>query len=471
MLPQNCSNIHYPISLNLSSKKKHNENGEKSFYFTRSFSDICCFDYLINIEGYYSDNLVHNYFYYQFTRIIYDFDKKNNFDFANYDKDSLIKFIIILNKACCFYYIQDKIKYSKYLSNLSVSILQNYLKKHLINKSTQKTNITINELKNNDIIYNIYNNAGCNYFKTFSYEKSLTFFEYCNKNIDENDINNKLIYYNNALILSVKRNNKNKNNYNNNNNNNNIDTIVRTLNKYISAKRKYFDNIYNNNNNGVNENGNNTLIINLKNNNNNYNSFKLLSFIMFNTCYAIEKYLDQKIYAKKMYENFYEYVCKYLGKNSFEAHKFLFRMDYDKKNMNNKNELMFYSINNENKANGDEIKLRSRTPINIRKSNQKSNAYDNDINLRLKSIFEKIANFEEILKNKEIIDNIALTEKKQNYELSQDKHNIVPNKINFNYDNNKNENISNNKNKKENKIKICFHLEKIKNQMKIDWLN
>ena len=453
MLPQNCSNIHYPISLNLSSKKKQNENGEKSFSFSRSFSDICCFDYLINIEGYYSDNLVHNYFYYQFTRIIYDFDKKNIFDFANYDKDSLIKFIIILNKACCFYYIQDKIKYSKYLSNLSVSILQNYLKKHLINKSAQKTNITINELKNNDIIYNIYNNAGCNYFKTFSYEKCLTFFEYCNKNIDENDINNKLIYYNNALILLVKRNNKNKNNYNNNNNNNNLDTIVRTLNKYISAKKKYFDNIYNNNN-GENENGNNTLIINLKNHQNNYNSFKLLSFIMFNTCYAIEKYLNQKIYAKKLYENFYEYTCKYLGKNSFEAHKFLFRMDNDKKNMNNKNELMFYSINNENKVNGDEIKLRSRTPINIRKSNQKSNAYDNDINLRLKSIFEKIANFEEILKNKEIIDNIALTEKKQNYESSQDKQNIIPNKINFNYENNKNENNSyNNDNKKENNNK------------------
>lgn len=85
MLPQNCSRIHYPLSLTLSSKKKQNEWGDNNFSFSRNYIDICCFDYLINIEEYYSDNLLQNSFYYQFTKIIYDFDIKNIFDFAKYN--------------------------------------------------------------------------------------------------------------------------------------------------------------------------------------------------------------------------------------------------------------------------------------------------------------------------------------------------------------------------------------------------
>ena len=444
MLPQNCSRIHYPLSLTLSSRKKQNEWGDNNFSFSRNYIDICCFDYLINIEEYYSDNLLQNSFYYQFTKIIYDFDKKNIFDFAKYNKDSLVQFIKILNKACCFYYTQEKIKYSKYLSNLSVRILQNYLKNHIINnninniKSNKKINNSINDLKNNNIISNIYNNACCNYFKTFSYGKSSKFLEYSNKNVEENDINNKLIYYNNALILSAK---------NKTNDNNNIDSIIKTLSKLISTKKKYFDNIYNNN--GY---GNDVLKNGVQKNEENYNSFKLLCFIMYNHCYAIDKLLNQKNQAKKMYQSSFDYISKYLGKNCLEAEKFLFQINYDNNNnilnFGNKSQSIYYSNFNENRIDDDEVKRRNLTHVNIRKSKKLINNYDMDIDLRLRSILEKIEDFEEILTNKELIDNIILKEKQFNNDISKDEQIYMSNKNkNNNYESYNNKN---NENKNEN---------------------
>ena len=446
MLPQNCSRIHYPLSLTLSSKKKQNEWGDNNFSFSRNYIDICCFDYLINIEEYYSDNLLQNSFYYQFTKIIYDFDKKNIFDFAKYNKDSLVQFIKILNKACCFYYTQEKIKYSKYLSNLSVRILQNYLKNHIINnninntKSNKKINYSINELKNNNIISNIYNNASCNYFKTFSYDKSSKFLEYSNKNVEENDINNKLIYYNNALILSSK---------NKTNDNNNIDNIIKTLSKLISTKKKYFDNIYNNN--GY---GNDLLKNGVQKNEENYNSFKLLCFIMYNHCYAIDKLLNQKNQAKKLYQSSFDYISKYLGKNSLEAEKFLYQINYDKGNnilnFDNKSQSIYYSNYNENRAVDDEVKRRNLTPVNIRKSKKLINNYDIDIDLRLRSILEKIEDFEEILTNKELIDNIILKEKQLNNDISKDEQIYMSNHNKNSNNNNESYNNKNNENKNDN---------------------
>ena len=445
-VPQNCSRIHYPLSLTLSSKKKQNEWGDNNFSFSRNYIDICCFDYLINIEEYYSDNLLQNSFYYQFTKIIYDFDKKNIFDFAKYNKDSLVQFIKILNKACCFYYTQEKIKYSKYLSNLSVRILQNYLKNHIINnninntKSNKKINYSINELKNNNIISNIYNNASCNYFKTFSYDKSSKFLEYSNKNVEENDINNKLIYYNNALILSSK---------NKTNDNNNIDNIIKTLSKLISTKKKYFDNIYNNN--GY---GNDLLKNGVQKNEENYNSFKLLCFIMYNHCYAIDKLLNQKNQAKKLYQSSFDYISKYLGKNSLEAEKFLYQINYDKGNnilnFDNKSQSIYYSNYNENRAVDDEVKRRNLTPVNIRKSKKLINNYDIDIDLRLRSILEKIEDFEEILTNKELIDNIILKEKQLNNDISKDEQIYMSNHNKNSNNNNESYNNKNNENKNDN---------------------
>ena len=408
MLPQNCSRIHFPLyNNNLFMNKKQNEWGENNYsYNTKNDIDICCFDYLINIEEYYSDNLIQNYFYYQFTKIVYDFDKNNIFDFSNYNIESLIKFIIILSKICCFYYIQDKIKYSKYICNLSVKIIQNHFNKSIINInnsnnkiSTKNNNIITNDLKINNIISNIYNNACCNYFKTLSFNKASKFLEYSNKNIEENDIYNKLIYYNNALIISTK----NKRNYNN------IDNYIKLLNKLILTKKKQFDNIYFNNiNNGININENGQIKNELKKDVDNYSKFKLLSFIMYNYGFALEYILNQKTQAKKYYQSSYEYISKYLGHNSLEAQKFLFRIKFDKNNKNQNSNFCF--LNNNIKGNNilnDEAKKRKNIPG---KKIENLNNYDNNIELRLENIVKKIEHFEEILQNKEILNKIIMNE-------------------------------------------------------------
>ena len=443
MLLQNCSRIHYPLDNNLFLNKKKYEWSENMYsYNQKKCFYICCFDYLINIEEYYSDNLMQNNFFYQFIKIVYDFDKRNIFDFSNYNKDSLIKFILILNKTGCFYYIQNKIKFSKYISNISVRILQNHFKKNLItinntNKTTKKNNnISSNELKINNIISTIYNNACCNYFKTLSLNKSSKFLEYSNKNNEEDDIYNKLIYYNNALIITTK----------NKMNNNNIDNYIKLLNKLLLTKKKQFDNIYLNNNNSSNYNGSNIIKSNLEKNEENYKKFKLLSFIMYNYGFALENLLNQKKQAKIYYQSSYEYISKYLGKNSFEAQKFLFRIKSDKKNKKeNNNFYSFYNCITENNIIIDEEKKRKNiTPINLRgKNNENLNNYDEDIDLRLKNIMKKIEKFEAILENKEVLNNIILNEKNINQNLEQDNQST---KINndYNYENKKdiNKNIS-----------------------------
>ena len=447
MLPQNCSMIHYPISIKSFKRKNYNECTQKGiFYNSKNTFNICCFDYLIYLEEFYSDNLLINEFYSQFLKISYDFDKKGIFDFQNYSKEAILKFIIILNKVCCFYYIQDKIKYSKFLSNFSIRIIQNHLKKNKNNnniKSNKKNSLYLFELKNNNIISTIYNNACCNYLKSFSYNKSLKFLEYSNKNVDENDINSKLIYYNNILIISTK----NTINYNN------IEYYIRILNKLILNKKKTFDIIYFNNNN-YNNGGNNNGIIknNLKKNEENYNNFKLLSFIMYNYCHALEKLLNQKTQAKKSYQNSYEFISKYLGKNSFEAQKFLFRLKSNK----SKNQIQsrdnnygpyYYNVTDENEMIDIENRRRNLTPTILRgkiannyNNNNRNNDYDKDIELRLESIIKKIENFEEILCKKDMLNNIILKEKELNKSFAQ---NIDSNKYMIN---NSEDNITNSNN-------------------------
>jgi len=447
MLPQNCSMIHYPISIKSFKRKNYNECTQKGiFYNSKNTFNICCFDYLIYLEEFYSDNLLINEFYSQFLKISYDFDKKGIFDFQNYSKEAILKFIIILNKVCCFYYIQDKIKYSKFLSNFSIRIIQNHLKKNKNNnniKSNKKNSLYLFELKNNNIISTIYNNACCNYLKSFSYNKSLKFLEYSNKNLDENDINSKLIYYNNILIISTK----NTINYNN------IEYYIRILNKLILNKKKTFDIIYFNNNN-YNNGGNNNGIIknNLKKNEENYNNFKLLSFIMYNYCHALEKLLNQKTQAKKSYQNSYEFISKYLGKNSFEAQKFLFRLKSNK----SKNQIQsrdnnygpyYYNVTDENEMIDIENRRRNLTPTILRgkiannyNNNNRNNDYDKDIELRLESIIKKIENFEEILCKKDMLNNIILKEKELNKSFAQ---NIDSNKYMIN---NSEDNITNSNN-------------------------
>ena len=440
MLPQNCSRIHYPISIKTFKRKIYTEWDQKEIsYNSKNDFGICCFDYLIYLEEFYSDSLLMNNFYYQFLKISYDFDKEGIFDFQNYNKETILQFIVILNKVCCFYYIQDKIKYSKFLSNFSIRIIQNHIKKYkniINNKSNKKNNFFLYELKNNNIISTIYNNAFCNYLKSFSYNKSLKFLEYSNKNIDENDINSKLIYYNNLLIISTK----NSINYNN------IEYNIKILNKLILNKKKFFDNIYFNNNN-YNNGGNNNGIIknNLKKNEESYNSFKLLSFIMYNYCYALENLLNQKIQAKKSYQNSYEYINKYLGKNSFEAQKFLFRLKSNKsknqiQNRDNNYGPYYYNETEENEMINIENRRRNLTPTILRGkntnnniNNNRNNEYDKDIELRLESIIKKIENFEEILSKKDMINNIILKEKQINKGFTQ---NIDSNKFMINSEDN-----------------------------------
>jgi len=440
MLPQNCSRIHYPISIKTFKRKIYTEWDQKEIsYNSKNDFGICCFDYLIYLEEFYSDSLLMNNFYYQFLKISYDFDKEGIFDFQNYNKETILQFIVILNKVCCFYYIQDKIKYSKFLSNFTIRIIQNHIKKYkniINNKSNKKNNFFLYELKNNNIISTIYNNAFCNYLKSFSYNKSLKFLEYSNKNIDENDINSKLIYYNNLLIISTK----NSINYNN------IEYYIKILNKLILNKKKFFDNIYFNNNN-YNNGGNNNGIIknNLKKNEESYNSFKLLSFIMYNYCYALENLLNQKIQAKKSYQNSYEYINKYLGKNSFEAQKFLFRLKSNKsknqiQNRDNNYGPYYYNETEENEMINIENRRRNLTPTILRGkntnnniNNNRNNEYDKDIELRLESIIKKIENFEEILSKKDMINNIILKEKQINKGFTQ---NIDSNKFMINSEDN-----------------------------------
>ena len=437
MLPQNCSRIHYPISIKTFKRKIYTEWDQKEIsYNSKNDFGICCFDYLIYLEEFYSDSLLMNNFYYQFLKISYDFDKEGIFDFQNYNKETILQFIVILNKVCCFYYIQDKIKYSKFLSNFSIRIIQNHIKKYkniINNKSNKKNNFFLYELKNNNIISTIYNNAFCNYLKSFSYNKSLKFLEYSNKNIDENDINSKLIYYNNLLIISTK----NSINYNN------IEYYIKILNKLILNKKKFFDNIYFNNNN-YNNGGNNNGIIknNLKKNEESYNSFKLLSFIMYNYCYALENLLNQKIQAKKSYQNSYEYINKYLGKNSFEAQKFLFRLksNESKNQIQNRDNTYYYNETEENEMINIENRRRNLTPTILRGkntnnniNNNRNNEYDKDIELRLESIIKKIENFEEILSKKDMINNIILKEKQINKCFTQ---NIDSNKFMINSEDN-----------------------------------
>lgn len=440
MLPQNCSRIHYPISIKTFKRKIYTEWDQKEIsYNSKNDFGICCFDYLIYLEEFYSDSLLMNNFYYQFLKISYDFDKEGIFDFQNYNKETILQFIVILNKVCCFYYIQDKIKYSKFLSNFSIRIIQNHIKKYkniINNKSNKKNNFFLYELKNNNIISTIYNNAFCNYLKSFSYNKSLKFLEYSIKNIDENDINSKLIYYNNLLIISTK----NSINYNN------IEYYIKILNKLILNKKKFFDNIYFNNNN-YNNGGNNNGIIknNLKKNEESYNSFKLLSFIMYNYCYALENLLNQKIQAKKSYQNSYEYINKYLGKNSFEAQKFLFRLKSNKsknqiQNRDNNYGPYYYNETEENEMINIENRRRNLTPTILRGkntnnniNNNRNNEYDKDIELRLESIIKKIENFEEILSKKDMINNIILKEKQINKGFTQ---NIDSNKFMINSEDN-----------------------------------
>lgn len=437
MLPQNCSRIHYPISIKTFKRKIYTEWDQKEIsYNSKNDFGICCFDYLIYLEEFYSDSLLMNNFYYQFLKISYDFDKEGIFDFQNYNKETILQFIVILNKVCCFYYIQDKIKYSKFLSNFSIRIIQNHIKKYkniINNKSNKKNNFFLYELKNNNIISTIYNNAFCNYLKSFSYNKSLKFLEYSNKNIDENDINSKLIYYNNLLIISTK----NSINYNN------IEYYIKILNKLILNKKKFFDNIYFNNNN-YNNGGNNNGIIknNLKKNEESYNSFKLLSFIMYNYCYALENILNQRIQAKKSYQNSYEYINKYLGKNSFEAQKFLFRLksNESKNQIQNRDNTYYYNETEENEMINIENRRRNLTPTILRGKNtnnninyNKNNEYDKDIELRLESIIKKIENFEEILSKKDMLNNIILKEKQINKCFTQ---NIDSNKFMINSEDN-----------------------------------
>ena len=450
MLPQNCSRIHYPISMNESLHKS--QMNEKSIY--NNTLNICCFDYLIDIEEFYSDNLLQNYFYYQFTKNVYYFDKNNILDYSSYNKDSLLKFILILNKACCYYYIREKIKYSKFLSNLSVRIIKTYFKNNTIgcngnlnNKISKKNNNNILiDLKNNNIVSNIYNNACCNYFKTLSYNKCLKFLEYSNKNNEENDINNKLIYYNNALIISSK-----------NQFNNNIENFIQMINKLILSKRKYFDNIYCTNNYYNNDENfnNNSLKNNLKKNEEHYNSFKLLSFIMYNYGLAVEKLLKQKKKAKKYYQNSYEYISKYLGKNSLEAQKFMFKIKYKKNSKNefqNNNFFPLYNIKDKESFIMDENKKRNLTPTFLKGKNDKNiennineNDNDNDIEITLKNIMKKIENFEEILKNNEVLNQIILREQNLNNNSIENKSSNELQKTNN--DNNDEKDTLNNKNK------------------------
>ena len=394
MLPQNCSDIHYSLSQEILENNK-----DLSILF-----NICCFDYLINIEEYYKDNLMEIGFYKKFIRLVYELDKKNVFDFNNYNKESLIKFIKIMNKASCYFFTHKKIKYSKFLCNLSVKVCQILFDSENNNSSSinysEKNGQFTNDLKNKNLISNIYNNACCNYLKTLSFNKCSKFLDYSYKNIEEKDIDNKLIYYNNLLVLSTK----------NIINHSNIENSRKLLEQLIQSKKEYFNNLYSGNsycNNGFNSEMINT---SLKENEENYKSFKLLCFVLYNYIIFIEKILNQKEQAKNLCRINYEFVSKFLGKSSFEAQKFLIRLKDEIKNKNLN--LRFDEGSQIFEKNNINYKLNANNNKNIKHS-------DNDINLRLNNIIERIQEFEGILQNEKIINIIN--------DKNSDKDNSIPN--------------------------------------------
>ena len=420
MLPQNCSDIHYSLSQEILENNKDH---------SILFNNICCFDYLINIEEYYKDNLMEIGFYKKFIRLVYELDKKNVFDFNNYNKESLIKFIKIMNKASCYFFTHKKIKYSKFLCNLSVKVCQILFDSENNNSSSinysEKNGQFTNDLKNKNLISNIYNNACCNYLKTLSFNKCSKFLDYSYRNIEEKDIDNKLIYYNNLLVLSTK----------NIINHSNIENSRKLLEQLIQSKKEYFNNLYSGNsyyNNGVNSEMINT---SLKENEENYKSFKLLCFVLYNYIIFIEKILNQKEQAKNLCRINYEFVSKFLGKSSFEAQKFLIRLKDEIKNKNLN--LRFDEGSQIFEKNNINYKLNANNNRNIKHS-------DNDINLRLNNIIERIQEFEGILQNEKIINIIN--------DKNSDKDNSIPNN-NEKIKSNDNINIYINK-EKENNIDI-----------------
>ena len=420
MLPQNCSDIHYSLSQEILENNKNH---------SILFNNICCFDYLINIEEYYKDNLMEIGFYKKFIRLVYELDKKNVFDFNNYNKESLIKFIKIMNKASCYFFTHKKIKYSKFLCNLSVKVCQILFDSENNNSSSinysEKNGQFTNDLKNKNLISNIYNNACCNYLKTLSFNKCSKFLDYSYRNIEEKDIDNKLIYYNNLLVLSTK----------NIINHSNIENSRKLLEQLIQSKKEYFNNLYSGNsyyNNGVNSEMINT---SLKENEENYKSFKLLCFVLYNYIIFIEKILNQKEQAKNLCRINYEFVSKFLGKSSFEAQKFLIRLKDEIKNKNLN--LRFDEGSQIFEKNNINYKLNANNNKNIKHS-------DNDINLRLNNIIERIQEFEGILQNEKIINIIN--------DKNSDKDNSIPNN-NEKIKSNDNINIYINK-EKENNIDI-----------------
>ena len=442
MLPQNCSDIHYSLSQEILENNKDH---------SILFNNICCFDYLINIEEYYKDNLMEIGFYKKFIRLVYELDKKNVFDFNNYNKESLIKFIKIMNKASCYFFTHKKIKYSKFLCNLSVKVCQILFDSENNNSSSinysEKNGQFTNDLNNKNLISNIYNNACCNYLKTLSFNKCSKFLDYSYRNIEEKDIDNKLIYYNNLLVLSTK----------NIINHSNIENSRKLLEQLIQSKKEYFNNLYSGNsyyNNGVNSEMINT---SLKENEENYKSFKLLCFVLYNYIIFIEKILNQKEQAKNLCRINYEFVSKFLGKSSFEAQKFLIRLKDEIKNKNLN--LRFDEGSQIVEKNNINYKLNANNNKNIKHS-------DNDINLRLNNIIERIQEFEGILQNEKIINIINDKNSGQDNSLpnnnekikSNDNINIYINKEKENnIDIKINENNNNNPEIKE-KEKITFDM-------------
>ena len=403
MLPQSCKDIHSPLSHELMLNNKNIESSKN----LSLFNNVCCLDYLINIEEYYSDNMLEIIFYKKFIKLIYELDKNNRLDFPNYNKESLIKFIILLNKTSCYYYTHLKIKYSKYLCNLCIKTCQ------IIFQSENDNANPINQYQNNgqfpkeinikNLISDIYNNACCNYLKTFSFNKCLKFMEYSYKNIDDNDINNKMIYYNNSIIVSTK----NIINYDN------INNSIKTLEQLIHTRKNYFNNIYCDK--SYCNNGDNSEIIKakLETNKENYKSFKLLCFIMYNYVLFVENIFKEKEKAKNLFKINYEYVCTFLGRTSFEAQKFLIRL-----NDKIKNKRLNYKIYEDNK------KIKSKSNNNYRHS-------EHDINLRINNILERIEEFEGILHNEKILN--IIKEKNLNNEKISKNNNNNNEIVNTNY--------------------------------------
>jgi hypothetical protein len=204
------------------------------------------------MSSYYDEALLSSQYSKLFFENIYFLYQKNLLNFSSYSLNTTKELMFIIIKQICHFYFINKLKFSKILVNVSFELFQ---------KSLFKNH---NELI--CIINAVYNNIGCIYEKEENLLKSLQFFKYSGNYLESND--DKLIYYNNMIKICYKINNKSE--------------IKNYMKLFYELLIKEMEIIKNEN------------IFNINESIEKKNKIKLLSFLFYNYCFALENILEKK---------------------------------------------------------------------------------------------------------------------------------------------------------------------------------